>query len=191
MQHEDVGRIDEALALYKKVADAQPETHAGNTAQVAVWRLGGDARATIAACGDNAYTLYLDGVDLGSGDTWRETELYQSLLMPGKHILAAKAKNEAGQAGLVLALRARGISLVTDESWRVSRDPGEGWTKLEYDDGAWNDARSFASAAGTPGGDPITTERVGLPSHASCIWAHENSRVDDVVYLRKVFDVAP
>lgn len=191
MQHEDAGRLDEALALYREVAGDEPDTNAGKMAKAAVWRLGDDVRATIVACGDNAYTLYFDGVKLGSGDTWRETELYQSLLMPGKHVLAVLAKNEAGEAGLVLALRAQGLNLVTDESWRVSRDPGERWRELEYDDGAWDAATSFADAAGTPGGDPLTTERVGVPCHARWIWAAENGKKDDVVYLRKVFEVAP
>ena len=56
---------------------------------------------------DNAFTLYLDGRNLGRGAEWRELFIFDltPLLTPGQHVLAVDCYNGSFFAGMLLGLQ--------------------------------------------------------------------------------------
>ncbi len=100
--------------------------------------------AEIVGTCDNAWVAFLDGEDVAGDGQWTDvtgadvTEVITDL-GAGRHVLAVRASNEGGPAGLVLRLtlehggadgagRAESHEIVTDGSWRWSRTASEGWT---------------------------------------------------------------
>ncbi|HZY94021.1 MAG TPA: RHS repeat-associated core domain-containing protein [Candidatus Bathyarchaeia archaeon] len=95
-----------------------------NSAQWIWWQTGADVSATtdpvwlrrvfslstamnlnIAITVDNTYTLYLDGLQLGSGSNWQQTDSYSTSVAAGLHVLAIYATNISGPAGLLVSVK--------------------------------------------------------------------------------------
>jgi len=116
-------------------------------------------RAVLSITADNGYEAYVNGIrvgrDIGAGtERWATAERYQvaRLLRRGDNVIAVRAVNMGGPAGLVAVLwwdggtdGRSGRRIVTDGQWRAcSRlTPGTGlrWTNARYDDGGWQPAR--------------------------------------------------
>ena len=62
------------------------------------------------------------------------------MLPLGTRVIAVKATNVGGPAGLVASVT--GDSLVTDESWLCSDTLSNGWSNPYFDDSKWNKAVS-------------------------------------------------
>src|ERR1035438_9526848 len=83
-----------------------------------------NAQLRIAA--DNAYTLFLDGRELGRGSDWRTVSVYDLswLLVPGPHVFAVEGFNDNDKAGVILGFHAslangQSVDVASDTSWRV------------------------------------------------------------------------
>ena len=190
MRLEDKNQAVAAKATYERIVENWPKTTAGRLAKAAAWRLGGDNRAAITLTCDDVFTLYLDGVELGTAQNWINLKTYQSLLLPGKHVLAVKCRNIIGLSGLVLSLRSGDLTVNTDSTWRASREAAEGWNRPEFDAGAWESARVYGRGTSTPSG-VVEQGLVGIPPIAEWIWADDNDKAEETVYLRKTFEVTP
>ena len=91
-------------------------------------------RAELSIAADNAYKVWLDGLEIGSGSDWRTLSIYhlKGTLNAGPHVLAVEGFNDNDQAGIIL-----GMSLETatgpvtqirsDLSWRVVPNTENGW----------------------------------------------------------------
>jgi two-component sensor histidine kinase len=95
------------------------------------------ARARLRITGDNEYTLFLDGRELGRDAEWRHLYEYDitALLSPGRHILAVDDYNSFKEAGMILGLQiglvdGRKISVKSDQSWVVGCDGVPGWENV-------------------------------------------------------------
>ena len=78
-----------------------------------------------------------------------------SLLRPGRNVLSFAVTNAAGKGGLILrgAIRERDgrtIPLVSDESFRASRQAPKGWDLPDFDDSAWPRATIVGGAFCAP-----------------------------------------
>ncbi|NPV48815.1 MAG: hypothetical protein HPY69_17890 [Armatimonadetes bacterium] len=78
-----------------------------------------------------------------------------ALLRPGRNVVAARVRNAVGVAGLIAKLMVRledgnELAVVTDGSWRASREGPEGWTEVGFDDGPWPPVRIMGSAFRQP-----------------------------------------
>ena len=184
-----LGREEMALKLYTELAQAHPDSDAGKAAQGALWRRGGNHRGTITAACDNVYTLFLDGVELGSCDDYRIARTFGTLLSPGKHVIAVQANNGIGTCGFVAAVRAQDLTVLTNDSWKVTRDVQEGWKTLEYDDSNWIPATVHGQGFDSAFYDGSELGLPGIPEKTGWIWAEENTRDEDVVYFRKTLVV--
>jgi len=115
------------------------------------------AKATLHATCDNQMTVYLNGKEVASSDTWEApvsidvTKIVQAgeKGSPGKNVLAVKAHNTSGPAGLVLRLTAeapekKSTVIVTDASWTASPKGGTGWETSETADDSWVKATVIA-----------------------------------------------
>ncbi len=101
-------------------------------------------RAYLRVTVDNLYWVYLNGEQIGYHWSWYDHELYDlaAKLRQGKNVIAIKGRNVDGPGGLCgqLAIEYEDGTreeLVTDKTWRFSRQEAEGWTGLEFDDSQW------------------------------------------------------
>ena len=125
-------------------------------------------RATLQITADNAFTVWLNGAEVGSGERWEQLYRFdvRKQLRPGKNVLAVEARNQGGPAGLVVRLlwASKGQAaqtLVSDAAWKVSKNGGKGWSAVDFADKGWTKAKVLgeygkvgpwtgAAASGTP-----------------------------------------
>lgn len=111
-------------------------------------------RARLVATCDNRMTLYVNGVQVASSDTWESPVRLDiaAHLRPGLNALAVACENDGGPAGLALHLElvhADGARehIVTSEAWRASQTPVEGWNEPGFALRLWGRAASIGSTA--------------------------------------------
>ena len=120
-------------------------------------------RARLRITGDNEYTLYLDGRELGRDAEWRHLYEYDitALLSPGRHILAVEDYNSFNEAGMIFGLRigladGRALAVKSDQSWVVGCDgvPGwenvKDWQKISQAPPSWAPATIIAACGSGP-----------------------------------------
>ncbi|KAF9462020.1 hypothetical protein BDZ94DRAFT_1298824 [Collybia nuda] len=93
---------------------------------------------------DNEFTLYVNGLVVGSGTDYRVAQRYEVVFPPTSTVvIAVFVRNTGGPAGFISAVElvSSGCSanrfLVTDGSWRYSTSIPVGFPNLGYDDRAW------------------------------------------------------
>jgi putative membrane-bound dehydrogenase-like protein len=96
---------------------------------------------------DNHYIAYLNGKKIGEDGEWNTVEKYDVLkhLVPGKNVLALRARNTGGPAGIIARLRIRGsgpkdLYVLTDGHTKITQDAPKGWEAIDFDDRGWFDA---------------------------------------------------
>ncbi len=130
------------------------------------------ASASFTATADNSFTLHVNGQRAGGNVNdpagfHRLTAIdVAKLLRPGDNLLAVTAENAAtepnpagfiGRLAVVLADGQR-VDLVTDDRWRASRRPDEGWQNVGFDDRAWPAAMKVAPHGSGPWGKPAAAD---------------------------------
>ncbi len=108
------------------------------------------ATVSIDATADNAFVLYVDGRQIGQGDTWQVVPHFEVKLSAGPHSLAASASNEApGAAAFLLQASEKqkgkkpGKTLaLSGPTWKTLKEkPSDNaWTKPGFDDSQWPNA---------------------------------------------------
>src|SRR5215472_6860823 len=91
-------------------------------------------RTELKIAADNAYNVWLDGQEIGSGSDWRTLSDYQleGTLNPGTHVLAVEGFNDNDQAGIILGLRLemadkQVLQIRSDLTWRVVPNSEKDW----------------------------------------------------------------
>ena len=91
-------------------------------------------RAELRIAADNAFKVWLDGQEVGSGSDWRTLSIYhlEGTLSPGAHALAVEGFNDNDKAGIILGLRlemanGQALQLRSDPTWRVVPDSERDW----------------------------------------------------------------
>lgn len=110
--------------------------------------------AELRIAADNAFKVWLDGQELGSGSDWRTLSIYhlEGTLNPGPHVLAVEGFNDNDQAGIVLGLRlemasGRVVQIRSDRTWRVVPNSEDGWETALHPAADWPNS-SFANNFG-------------------------------------------
>ncbi len=114
-------------------------------------------RAELRIAADNAFKVWLDGQELGSGSDWRTLSIYhlEGTLRPGAHVLAVEGFNDNDQAGLILGLRlvlANGevLQIQSDRTWRVVPNSESDWQTVSSAAANWPNASSAANFGRVP-----------------------------------------
>ncbi|MHB8899134.1 MAG: glycosyl hydrolase [Thermoguttaceae bacterium] len=101
---------------------------------------------------DNGYTVWLNGRQVGRGSAWSRVQEYDvaSALQSGTNVLAAEARNEGGEGGLIAELTFDETSdrvgpIATGESWLAASAAPAGWPAPGWDDPAWKPAKVISS----------------------------------------------
>lgn len=91
-------------------------------------------RAELRIAADNAFKVWLDGQELGSGSDWRTLSIYdlEGTLKSGPHALAVEGFNDNDQAGIILGLRlemadGQQLQIRSGPTWRVVPNWDRGW----------------------------------------------------------------
>ena len=115
------------------------------------------AKARLVMTGDNEFTLYLDGRELGRGVEWRELYVFDltPVLTPGRHVLAVRCFNGSFFAGMLFGLQVdlkdgRTIQVKSDESWRIVPEGVSRWEKQTEAQPDWPAASVKAPLGGSP-----------------------------------------
>jgi signal transduction histidine kinase len=105
-------------------------------------------RAELRIAADNAFKVWLDGQELGSGSDWRTLSIYhlEGMLNPGAHVLAVEGFNDNDQAGIILGMSlemAKGqmMQIRSDPAaWRVVPNSESGWETAFRPAAVWQNA---------------------------------------------------
>ncbi|KAJ6474158.1 hypothetical protein C8R45DRAFT_834943, partial [Mycena sanguinolenta] len=108
------------------------------------------ATADIIITADDEYTLWVNGVEIGSGTNWKIAQHYIVNLAPASElVVAVLANNTASAAGLLMAMEVNmavsgrnnctaGIYGITDSYWVSTLDGiPAGWQLPGFDDSTW------------------------------------------------------
>ncbi len=121
------------------------------------------SKATLAVAADNQATVWLNGEAAGSSDSHERAASSDVTrrLKPGENVLAIRAANQDGPAGLLVRLEIitatqRKQLVVSDTTWLASAIEDDGWRSPTVKTPAtWVAAKSFGQAGSPPWGDPL------------------------------------
>jgi signal transduction histidine kinase len=101
-------------------------------------------RADLRMTADNSYTVFLDGLQIGSGGDANSLAEYDLtwLMSPGHHVLAVDAFNDTLDAGVILGMQVKlangkKIEVFSDPSWRVVTGNDHNWHWRKQADETW------------------------------------------------------
>jgi putative heme-binding domain-containing protein len=121
------------------------------------------SKAVIAVAADNQATVWLNGEQAAGSDS-HERAAYSdatSRLKPGENVLAIRAVNNDGPAGVLVSLEITSATqrkqlVVTDTSWLTSATEEDGWRSVTVKTPAdWVTAKSFGRVGSPPWGEPL------------------------------------
>jgi hypothetical protein len=113
---------------------------------------GGFVRAELRVAADDACQVFLNGVALGTHNTWQHPAVFpvEEHLRTGTNVIAVRAENrpapvQRNPAGLIVWLTlvpadGKPTHLVSDTSWLAAREESPRWQHPEFDDSAWHGA---------------------------------------------------
>jgi len=143
-------------------------------------------RAELRIAADNAFKVWLDGQELGSGSDWRTLSIYhlEGTLRPGLHVLAVEGFNDNDQAGIILGLRletANGqlIRIRSDLTWHIVPNSDNHWETALHPANDWPNASVAANFGRMPWWSIPTSVlhiREELPKPIS-IWQNRNFQI--------------
>jgi hypothetical protein len=130
---------------------------------------------------DNSYDLYFNGGYRGSGSDWTQAQTYNLSMQAGKNVLAIRAADAGGLAGLLADLRVNGQRTGSNTTWKVSRTAPPNWTDPNFDDSGWASASDYGGYGVGPWGANVA----GMPPDTPGRWIwSSNNDLDDLVYVR-------
>jgi hypothetical protein len=144
------------------------------------------AQATLRISADNGEDVYVNGTFLGSSRNWRQGSEYTFALSAGLNVVAIKGIDAGGAAALIAELDLPTGMVVTDSSWKVATNVGQGWESPLLDDSAWPGATTYGQYGVKPWRNGVSNIAAGSP--AEWIWS-ANNKGDNVAYLRFSFIV--
>ncbi len=120
--------------------------------------------ARLYATADNHMAVFVNGKQVVKSDSW-ETPVFVDIkpqLKGGRNVIAVRAKNDAGPAGLLLQLDLATVAIepfhvVSDASWQVHGERVKGWQTNSFDASDWDRAHVIAPAGKGPW-QPITAK---------------------------------
>ncbi|HTV42866.1 MAG TPA: ATP-binding protein [Candidatus Sulfotelmatobacter sp.] len=113
--------------------------------------------AKLSVSADNAFTVWMDGQEIGYGVDWRTVSVYDlsGKLEPGTHVLAVEGFNDNNKAGVIVGLQLKladgqVLQIRSDTTWRVVPKPVSGWQTATRPLDDWPPATFIASLGQGP-----------------------------------------
>jgi Protein of unknown function (DUF4038)/Domain of unknown function (DUF5060) len=146
--------------------------------------------AVLRLSADDRFTAYLNGHELGSVTDWRNGRSFANItamLQPGSNVVAVEAENlkaavsqnPAGLIGVLTIEFADGTrqTLVSDATWRCTKEKAGAWNQMKFDDSAWQSSMSLGRYGRDPwgkfgaGSAQDVPYAVGIPGRVTFIYA--------------------
>jgi len=125
------------------------------------------ASAKLMVTCDNHATVFVNGVQVGKSDEWKEPVNVDVAkhLKAGANVIAVEGRNDDGQAAMVAKLvmkdkAGKTVEVVSDASWK-SGDKADGWEKPGFNDAAWKGSADLGKLGKDPWGDVFAGSRPG------------------------------
>ena len=142
----------------------------------------------ISITGDDGYTLFVNGDQIGSGNTWFVAQEYTVPSIAGKNVIAVKCEDMSDKGGFLAEIDFNGMLYVTDESWRVSITEETNWNTVEYNDLAWPKASNFGlHGVAMPWAQYNDVSGISTDNGAKWIWSSDQQN-HNTVYFRLVLN---
>jgi YVTN family beta-propeller protein len=129
---------------------------------------------------DDAYTLYVNGVQIAQVNAWNVCQDYLLDLAPGD-VLAVDAANYGGPGGLLAQLQVDGVVSGSSAQWKAAPTVGTGWNLPAYQDATWANATDYYAYGSGPWGANTVS---GVPANTPAHWIWGATINDAHVYLR-------
>lgn len=105
-------------------------------------------KATLRMAADDKFTVWVNGIETGSGDDWRSPGRFDvsKSLKAGTNVIAVRAENmpasvKENPAGLIASIEidagGQMASIRSDAAWRVEKKEANGWRDAAFDDSRW------------------------------------------------------
>ena len=126
------------------------------------------AEARLQLTCDNLAEVFINGAAVGTIAEWQEplSAKIATHLKPGRNVIAVRARNAGGVAGLVARMDdgSKGSPVLTESgtAWKSSPTAPAGWEAEAYDDSTWTAAVSVATLGDGPWGDVFSRKPGGL-----------------------------
>ena len=109
---------------------------------------------------DNGFEAFVNGKKVLVGSDWgnaQKTDVKKHL-KPGMNLIAVKAWNDGGVAGLVgklevVSITDRHKAYTTDSTWRSSKSGAKGWETLGFDANGWKTSTETGKLGDNPWGN--------------------------------------
>jgi alpha-L-rhamnosidase len=121
-------------------------------------------RAIFHVAADNEYRLFVNGQPVGAGQSWSVADRYDLArhLRAGRNVLALRARNVSGPAGLLvegeITCGSQKVKVRSDATWKVAQEAAAGWEQPTFDDAGWSKAEEHGSPPVGPWGEVERTE---------------------------------
>jgi len=131
-------------------------------------------KAVLTVACDNKAAIYIDGKLVGESDDWSKPVALDlaKTLKAGDHVLAIRAENQGGAAGLIAKFdiafpTTKKQSVQTDATWQVSDKETPGWNKLEAEPSGFTTATSVGKHGVQPWGAVFAQAGAATPPGAA------------------------
>ncbi len=142
-----------------------------------------------AVTADDNYEIYLNGVYIGKGDTWKSAETFTVDSRGGKNVVAIKAYDKGGMGGVVAQVSLNNRTYVSNENWKVSKTLETGWETLQFNDIGWQKATSYGQLGKTePWSLYSAVSGFTTTNPMYWIWSSDYEN-DNIVYFRLVLGI--
>lgn len=133
---------------------------------------------SIRIAADDDFTLFINGERVQRANrSWQTSHLITQELKEGD-VVAIKAKNRGGGAGVMAEILYNGQRIGTSLEWKVTRSYQEGWQGPDFNDCHWRGVATVSQYR-----SPADVE--GMPSDTPAKWIWDSDPVNnDEVYLR-------
>ncbi len=116
---------------------------------------------------DNQAEVFINGTSVGKVTEWQEplSAKFAPLLKVGRNVIAVRAKNEGGAAGLVARVdtgeKGGAVLAESGTGWKSSPAVPPGWEAAGFNDSAWTASISVAALGAQPWGNVFSRKPGG------------------------------
>lgn len=118
------------------------------------------SEAVLTATADNAMAAYLNGAWVTASTSWESAARAKvaKQLHPGPNVLAIRAENEGGAAGVIARLEIKFADghrqvVVSDATWLVGAQEAPSWSQVDFQPTGWVAAKSLGALGVAPWGN--------------------------------------
>jgi putative heme-binding domain-containing protein len=114
--------------------------------------------ARLAVSADDEAEVFLNSFPVATCRQWSEPARAEVSvrLNQGENVLAVRARNRSGRAGLLVHLNLNGqTNVVSDASWLVATNEEPNWSALQFNAAQWQAVRVIGAAGIAPWGDVL------------------------------------